>query len=400
MVKSLTSYIPVTLAVVLAVTLGFFDAQNHPTKQFFSNESLQSMRTLNFEYQIVIEDLTAPSSSPLMSELFKADVLLPSQTADRSNKGLVVTLDSSITDSKMLLLQPVKPLTDEELRNVAEAYNQVIPEFTNVELDQDVALESIIYDWELFPTEKSAQVDLSSSVDEPVKVAVIDSGIDTSHEVFASSSVHSGWNTITGDETMYDDVGHGTHIAGLIAMHAPSAEIYPYKIVDSKGGRLSNVLEAFSRAIDDDVDVINTSFGLSSQSYALGEIVEKAYKDGIIVVSASGNSGADTTFYPAYYENTIAVAGVDASNHKMPSSNFGDWVDVAAYGYHVRSALPNNLYGYKSGTSQATAIVSGAVANLLADSAVEMSFNDVLVALKASTEQIPDGELAGLAVIE
>lgn len=378
--------------------LGFFDAQKHPGIRFFSDSSLESMKALNYEYEISIKDLTATQDSPLMSELLKADVLLPEQSINRENKGILVSVDTSSAGSKLLLLQPVNELSDSELGKIAETYKQFIPEFINVELDQDISLESIVYDWELFPSEDLG-IDLSSK-DEPVKVAVIDSGIDTTHEIFADSQIKTGWNTIKDDNTMYDDVGHGTHIAGLIAMHASSAEIYPYKIVDSKGGRLSNVLSAFSHAIDDDVDLINTSFGLSSSSYALNEIVNDAYEKGIIVVSAAGNNGADTPFYPAYLSHTIAVASVDNGENRMSSSNFGDWVDVASYGYHVRSSLPNNLYGYKSGTSQATAVVSGVIAKMLAESSKDMSFEDVLAKLQSSELKVSQGELAGLPIIK
>ncbi|MFA5854940.1 MAG: S8 family serine peptidase [Candidatus Gracilibacteria bacterium] len=399
------SYIPVTLAVLVAITVGFIDAQNHPATHVFAAESLKQMQSLNYKYRMSVSDL-GTSGLSIMPELIKADVLLPGVTAPRENTGLIVTFDDF---DGMLLLQPEKKLNDSQLAQVASEYSAGIPEFSNIEPDQEVALESPFYDFGIFAAKESVNLSSTESgVDDAVRVAVVDSGVDETHEIFANTHFGTGWNAIDGDTSMYDDVGHGTHIAGIIATSAPEARIFPYKIVDADGGRLSNVLSALSRAISDEVDVINTSFGLSSSSYALEEMVTRAYEDGIIIVSAAGNSGKDVNFFPASYDKTIAVAGVDAGDHKMTNSNFGDFVDVAAYGYHVRSSLPDNRYGYKSGTSQATAFVSAAVAKMLGasadssayDSGTAMTFEEVLSTLQGGTEKIPDGELAGVAVVK
>lgn len=391
------SYVPVTLAVGIAFTLSIVNSQLHPERELFSTDSLKSLKTLNTQYQMTVEDLSNTSEeSPLLTELFQADALITTQEASRTNKGLVVSLENE----ELLLLQPVESLTDVELTQIAEAYESTVPEFTHVELDQEVTLESPVYDWTLDSAIPSTNVQLSSDTVREIRVGIIDSGMDTSHSLFDTIAVEDGWNTISDDQEMYDDVGHGTHIGGIVAVQAPEATLVPYKIVDAQGGKLSNVLEAFSKAIDDEVDVINTSFGLSSSSFALETLINEAYDEGIIVVSAAGNSGKDTGFYPAGYAQTIAVAGVDAGGHKMPNSNYGTWVDVAAYGYHVRSALPNDRYGYKSGTSQATAFVSAAVARLLMSSETTLDFESVMNALEESPESILDGELAGTPIVE
>lgn len=392
------SYIPVSLAVGFALVLTLVDSQIHPQSDVFQTDSLKALRTLNYQYQMSVEDiLNAEDSSPLISELFKADALIPTQV-DNSNKGLVVSLED-----QFLLLQPQDPLSDEDLIEIADAYERSVPEFAAVELDQEVSLEGPTYDLTLYPTAypEDKAVELTSESLREVVVAVIDSGMDEDHEVFTDVPLKTGWNTITESTAMLDDVGHGTHIAGIIASNAPGVTIAPYKIVDSKGGKLSNVLEAFAKAIEDEVDVVNASFGLGTASYALETLVEKAYDQGILVVSAAGNSGKDTGFYPAGYAQTIAVGSVDAGGHKLTSSNYGSWVDVAAYGYRVKSSIPDNKYGYKTGTSQSTAFVSAAVARLLMSSTEDMSFAEVLSALEeSSTESIQDGELAGTPIVE
>lgn len=398
--SQLLSYIPVTLAVLLALVLTMVDAQIHPKTEVFQANSLKALRTLNYQYQMSVKDiLDEESRSPLISELYKADALIPGQ-GEKDTKGLVVSLAD---EDHLLLLQPQDPLSDAALEEIADVYERSIPEFAHVELDQELTLESPVYDWELAPAAypETIPVELSSEPVSEVVVAVIDSGMDESHEIFSGVELETGWNTITEDRTMMDDVGHGTHIAGIIASHAPGVALAPYKIVDSKGGKLSNVLEAFSRAIRDEVDVVNASFGLGNSSYALEHLIGKAYEAGIIVISAAGNSGKDTGFYPAGYAQTIAVGSVDAGGHKLPSSNYGTWVDVAAYGYRVKSSIPDNQYGTKTGTSQATAFVSAAVARILMTTDQDLSFAEVLSALEmASTERVKDGELAGTPIVQ
>ena len=389
---------PVTLAVGLALILTLVDAQMHPRSEVFEADSLKALRTLNFQYQMSVEDiLSEEEDSPLISELYKADALIPAHS-EKDNKGLVVSLASS---EDLLLLKPQDSLSDQKLEEIADAYERSIPEFVHVELDQEVTLESPDYEWTLYPAaSQETPIQLSSEPVQEVTVAVIDSGMDEGHEIFSDVPLEEGWNTITEDSTMLDDVGHGTHIAGIIASHADGVIIAPYKIVDSKGGKLSNVLEAFAKAIEDDVDVVNASFGLGTSSYALEALIDKAYDKGIIVVAAAGNSGKDTGFYPAGYAQTIAVGSVDAGGHKLPSSNYGSWVDVAAYGYRVKSSIPDNKYGYKTGTSQATAFVSAAVARILMESDEDLDFEEVLDLLEASEETVKDGELAGTVIVQ
>lgn len=389
--------LPVGLAVSLALGLAFVDMKIHPAAQVLSADSLAEISLLNRQYQMAVEDLSDSQSSLVMTQLYQSNALFTDSAPDPDALGLLATLQNSET---VLLLQPVSPLSPDDLSAVAEAYEAAIPEFSHVEADQVLALGSPFLDWNLGASSRiQAPVELSSETVTPVKVAVIDSGVDESHEIFKDSTLDTGWNTLTNNDKMYDDVGHGTHIAGIIASNAPGVEIVPYKIVSAKGGKLSNVLEAFSKALDDGVDIINTSFGVSSPSYALETLVGQAYDEGVVVVSAAGNSGTDTGFYPAHYAQTIAVASVDAGGHQLSTSNYGVWVDVAAYGYHVRSSLPNNQYGYKSGTSQATAFVSAAVARLLQDDPT-LSLEDILSRLNEGDNRVADGTLAGTPIVQ
>lgn len=396
------SFLPLILVTVLALVLGVMESHKEP--DFFSVDSLKTMQELNFSHQMVVDDLLSAEDSTLVSELVQANAFLDAG-ADGYPQGLVVTLGS---DRGILLLQPVETLSEVELQTVAEEYQAAIPEFEEVEIDQKLDLSSPLYRWNFFkdeaeeePVTETVAIDAVDLAEETIQVAVIDSGVDITHEIFAGMNISEGWNTLEDNTNMYDDVGHGTHVAGIIAVDAPGVEIIPYKIVDSNGGKLSNVLEAMAKAMEDEVEIMNTSFGLSAPSYALETMVEKAYEQGIIIVSAAGNNSATTGFYPAEYEHTIAVASVDAAGEKLPKSNYGDWVDVAAYGYHVRSSLPDGLYGYKTGTSQAAPVVTAAVALImLSEHTGELTFEGILAALQASEETIAEGDLAGMAIVK
>ena len=88
------------------------------------------------------------------------------------------------------------------------------------------------------------------------------------------------------------------------------------------------------------------------------------YTPNRIIVAAAGNEGNDSPNYPAYYQNSVAVAALCEDGSLAPLSNYGENVDVAAPGFNIYSTLPGNTYGYKSGTSFAAAYVSGMAALL------------------------------------
>jgi thermitase len=105
--------------------------------------------------------------------------------------------------------------------------------------------------------------------------------------------------------------------------------------------------------------------------------VNYAWGHGAVVIAAAGNDGSASPNYPAYYENSIAVAATRQDDTLAPLSNYGNWVDVAAPGLNIYSTLQDDGYGYKSGTSFATAYVSG-LATLLFAIATDTNDNGIL----------------------
>ncbi|CAH1213567.1 hypothetical protein PAECIP111891_03991 [Paenibacillus allorhizoplanae] len=233
-----------------------------------------------------------------------------------------------------------------------------------------------------------------------VTVAVLDTGVDMYHPDLQSALV-IGRNFINTQITPQDDNGHGTHVSGIIAAQsqgnlqigvASGVKIMPLKVLDNKGkGDSSLLIDAIQYAIDNHVDLINMSLGLSGDSKALHEIIKKAHAQHIVLVSAAGNESnhwintepgqwdlptdSDTiryaryTNYPAAYEEVISVGAIaqlpDKSYAIADFSNVGK-VDVVAPGVNIYSTAMGGNYMYMSGTSQATPFITGLSALLKA----------------------------------
>ena len=182
-----------------------------------------------------------------------------------------------------------------------------------------------------------------------------------------------------------DDNGHGTHVSGTIAAVGNnslgvagvnwSASIMALKFMDSTGsGYLSDAIRAINYATMErtqygvNVRVINASWGGGGFSAAMQTAIQAAGDAGILFVAAAGNSGTNndvTAQYPANYTpaNVISVAATDQNDQLASFSCYGaTTVDLAAPGVSIYSTLPNNRYGYYSGTSMATPMVSGVAA--------------------------------------
>lgn len=227
---------------------------------------------------------------------------------------------------------------------------------------------------------------------EPVTIAIIDTGVSP-HEDFGGrlaegiNTVGSGeFTTDTTDtcQVLLGTVGHGTHVAGIAAAEGNNgigvagvtwgATILPVKVFGGCGGGESDVAEGIIWATDHGADVCNIS--LQFCSFHLGakglleSAVDYAYDNGVLVVSAAGNSnfncGESGVLFPAKFVNSMAISATNDEDHLSSISRFGDEVDVSAPGESILStvAFPNDNYAFLSGTSMATPHVSGLAALL------------------------------------
>jgi len=234
-----------------------------------------------------------------------------------------------------------------------------------------------------------------------ILVAVLDTGIDQDHEDLDGKVVVEA--NFTDSPTPGDTYGHGTHIAGIIAACgnngvgivgvAPESQLMNVKVADDTGGcQASTVAKGIIWAVDNGASVINVSIEFKEPSPELEDAVNYAWSRGVVVIAAAGNEGSESPVYPACYENCIAVAAIRQDDTLAPLSNYGDWIDVAAPGFNIYSTLPDNSYGYKSGTSFASAYVSGLAAllfSVVTDTNGDGKLNDeIRAAIENSCQQI------------
>lgn len=214
-----------------------------------------------------------------------------------------------------------------------------------------------------------------TSGSQDILIAVLDTGIDPQHEDLADKVVAN--MNFTDSPTTADLYGHGTHIAGIIAASVnnslgiagvvPNCRLMNVKVADDGGiCNSSTVAKGVVWAADNGAKVINLSLTFTKPDQALEDAVDYAWSKGAILVGAAGNDGGSTPIYPAYYANCLAVTATNSDDLLVQLAKYGDWVDVAAPGANIYSTLPNNSYGYKSGTSMATACAAG-MAGLLFD---------------------------------
>lgn len=214
-----------------------------------------------------------------------------------------------------------------------------------------------------------------------VVVAVIDSGVDLDQPDLAAQIVPGGWDYVEDDAVPDDVLGHGTHVAGIVAAEAsngvlgsgvaPDCGILPLRVLDASGsGTTLDLGEAIYRATDQGADVINMSLGTPEQSTYVSDAVAYAIAHDVVVVAAAGNvyppkyPRLSDVQYPAREPGVIAVGAIqNTSPYTIASfSQDGAGLDVVAPGAYIFSTVIGTTGAYWDGTSMATPFVAGAAA--------------------------------------
>jgi parallel beta-helix repeat protein len=174
------------------------------------------------------------------------------------------------------------------------------------------------------------------------------------------------------DNDPMDEYGHGTHCAGIasastdngigIAGVAWNCSIMSIKVVGRNEIQMSDVARGIVYAADNNASVISMSLGTPVPLFLLRSTVRYAYQKGVTLVAAAGNFNTDLKLFPAAYNEVIAVAATNNYDDKASFSSYGDWVDVAAPGDEIYSTFLNNSYVNFSGTSMSTPMVAGLAA--------------------------------------
>ncbi|MCB0383950.1 MAG: S8 family serine peptidase, partial [Bdellovibrionales bacterium] len=274
---------------------------------------------------------------------------------------------------------------------------------------------------------------------EGILVAVIDSGVDTSHPDLAgriyknpgelgtdgsgqdksSNGIDddgngmiddvSGYDFVANSANVYDNSFHGTHVAGIIAAEhsdivhqtghvqgvAPGAMILPLTFIDSTGGgTLGDAVRAIDYAVKMGAKIINASWGGAPCSQILGEKIASLANHNILFVAAAGNRSANIDVdreYPASYNYPAQITVGSTGNLDLMAdhSNYGDIkVHLFAPGSRIVSTVPGGGYRSSTGTSMATPFVAGAAA-LLWSSRPQASAKEIRQLLLSSTKNDP-----------
>jgi subtilisin len=249
------------------------------------------------------------------------------------------------------------------------------PRVTWVEEDSRAWASGEVVPWELIQTDAG----LARSRDEgyAVRVAILDSGIDLDRpDLAVAGDVTFVDGTTSGD----DDNGHGTMVASVVAAlingvevgeSAPEIELYAVKVMDRHGWvRWSNVIKGIDWAWKNDMDVVNMSFGGPNEPpKTVHNAVRRAHRKGVLLVAGAGNRGdlglEDSVYYPAHYDEVIAVGATDEMDTRVSNSSTGPSLELVAPGASIYTTTIGG-YGTGGGTSLSTPHVVGAAALVIA----------------------------------
>ena len=247
-----------------------------------------------------------------------------------------------------------------------------------------------------------------------ITIAIVDTGVDWNHPDLAANIWNNtdeipgngidddgngyvddvrGWDFVNSDSDPMDDNGHGTHCSGIAAAETDNGvgvagvcwncAIMPLKGLNVYGsGKSSDLAIGIQYVADNGADIISMSWGSYSSSNLIKDVIGYAYVQGVVLVGAAGNDNTISKFYPAGYDNVIAVSATDSNDDKASFSNYGSWIDVAAPGVSIYSTMPtyqvylNTEYGipqnyaYLGGTSMSCPFVAGLAGLILSKTSV------------------------------
>lgn len=282
---------------------------------------------------------------------------------------------------------------DEHFNRQYGLYNDGSFQFLPAKADADIDMELA---WEI------------EQGDPNIIVAVLDAGSRMGHPEFAGRHWNNtgesetgtdsdnngyvddinGWDFVNNDNDPTDDHGHGTNVAGIAVANGNNGigyagvdwncKLMTCKILNqNNSGQYTKWAEAIYYAVDNGAKVLNMSVGGSGFSQLMSEAVDYAYNNSVIIVACMMNTNNNITYYPAGYQSTIAVGATNPDDTRADpftwssrsGSNFGNHIDVVAPGNYIYGLSNNSDTNYESywgGTSQATPLVTGLCALLLA----------------------------------
>ena len=249
--------------------------------------------------------------------------------------------------------------TEEEATQAVEHYRTLSGVAYAVK-DNVVESEEVPYGEAMLGTQRAKEYIANNDIPtNTVKVAVIDTGIEFTHEIFKDNPriVDSGINVTDSGKigSAWDDKGHGSLCSEIVMDNTgENVSVIGYKVLNEYGsGTNLWVATGIEAAIEDGVDIINLSLGGEAEpddetdSVVLDDAVRLAISKGIIVVAASGNDGMNAKYFsPANVEGVITVGAIDNAGNHAYFSNYGDCVDFVAPGVQVEHDYIKTVHKY------------------------------------------------------
>lgn len=238
------------------------------------------------------------------------------------------------------------------------------------------------------------------SASSSAKVCVLDTGVDAAHpdlrsNLWRSASGVYGYNAM-GKGAPDDDVGHGTHVAGIVAASAGNGigitgaadvKVMAVKVMGASGGLEDDLVNGLLFCAKNGARVGSMSLHIDAHSPAVERAVRFAQSRGMLLVASAGNGGSTTVAFPAAYAGVIAVGAALPSGDLAGFSDHGARLDLVAPGWRIASTVPGGTYAAGSGTSQAAPFVA-ATAALVWDVRPTWSAAQVAAALTSTARDL------------
>ena len=353
------------------------------------------------------------SSAPVSNEYVANEIIVMQNTAIKNAPALpllhaeVVDADALMEDGVRVLKGTVTAGTDiealcaalEQREDVLSASPNYIQSIESVEMPPEVTKTGSEYNAFNWYKDALQLPNAWQSADtlgsEDVVVAVLDTGVNITHKEFEGAiwedeNGNAGYNALNDSADVTDANGHGSNVAGIIAMRAndfgyvgiaPKVKIMPVKVSASITMSDAAILKGLNYAVEHGADIINMSFGSSRISDGMAVAYQRAATKAVLV-GAAGNNGYDAAYIPQYPAACTGVIGVmsygsyraeDRTNYTINNgelssfSNFdktGKYYQIAAPGVEIAGPAHNSdtKFSFKTGTSQATPIVAGTAA--------------------------------------
>lgn len=255
--------------------------------------------------------------------------------------------------------------------NVALDYYNSLNYVQWAETDGIMEGQSLSYGNDMMGSDEAKNYVVNNNISlSQVNIALIDTGVKFTNEMFTGRVIDSGVNLSSDgrENSAYDNNGHGSHIASILVDNtSDNVKITAYKVTNkyNQGTHLA-VAQGIEKAVNDGADVISLSITSQEKSEVIIDAVKNAYDKGVIIVNSAGNASDDVSkYYPANMDEVFTVGAIDKNGNRAFFSNFGEEIDFVAPGYLLEMSGYNSKDETDNGTSFSVPFVSAAAAMVL-----------------------------------